>query len=75
MVDLRKLFKRITGEEERIPSNFLCVEAITTDSPHGSGEASDIIYDDNPFVAFMSHIFRPIVNSFNGNIIVFKMIL
>ena len=75
MVDLRKLFKRITGEEERIPSNFLCVEAITTDSPHGSGEASDVIYDDNPLVDFMSNNFRPIVNSFNGNIIVFKMIL
>ena len=73
MVDLRKLFKRITGEEERIPSNFLCVEAITTDSPHGSGEASDVIYDDNPLVCFTLYHFRHILSSFNVSIIVLKL--
>ena len=51
------------------------MEATKNDSTHGSGEASDIIYDDDILVYFMLNNFRPIVNSFNGNIIVFKMIL
>ena len=56
-------------------STFVCVEATKTDSPHGSGEAYDVIYYDDPLVHIMLNNFRPIVNSFNGNIIVFKMII
>ena len=48
------------------------MEATKTDSPNGSGEASDVLYDDDPLVYFMLNNFRPIVNSFNGNIIAFK---
>ena len=51
---------------------FLCMEATKTGSPNGSGEASDVLYDDDPLVYFMLNNFRPIVNSFNGNIIAFK---
>ena len=46
------------------------MEATKTDSPHGSGEASYVLYDDNPLVDFMLNNFRPIVKMFNGNIIV-----
>ena len=42
-----------------------------TDSPHGSGEAYDVLYDDNHLVDFMLNNFRTILNSFNGDIIVF----
>ena len=56
-------------------ATFLCVEATKTDSPHGSGEAYHVIYDDHPLVDFILNNFRPIVNSFNGNIIAFKMII
>ena len=48
----------------------MCVEATKTDLPHGSGEASDVLFDDNHLVDFMLNNFRPIVNSFNGNIII-----
>ena len=48
------------------------MEAKKTDSTHGSGEASGVTYDDNILVYFMLNNFRPIVSSFNGNIIVFK---
>ena len=34
-----------------------------------------VLVDDNPLVYFMLNNFRPIVNSFNGNIIAFKIIL
>ena len=54
---------------------FLCVEATKTDSPHGSGEEYDVLYDNDTLVHIMLNNFRPIVNSFNGNIIVFKMII
>ena len=52
-------------------ASCLCVEATKTDSPHGSGEAYVVIYDDDPLVDFMLNHLRPILNSFNGNIIVF----
>ena len=51
-------------------ANVLSVEATKNDSPHGSVEASDVLYDDNPLVYFMLNNFIPIVKSFNGNIIV-----
>ena len=54
-----------------IPIFFCVCGGKNTDSPHGSGEASDVLYDDNPLVDFMLNNFIPIVNSFNGNIIVF----
>ena len=56
-------------------ATFWCVGATKTDSPHGSGEASHVIYDDDTLVYIMLNNFRPIVNSFNGNIIAFKMII
>ena len=56
-------------------ATVLCVEATRTDSPHGSGESSHVLYDDYPLVYFMLNNFRPTVNSFNGNIIAFKIIL
>ena len=52
-------------------ATFVCVKATNTDSTHGSGEAYGVIYDDDILVDFMLSHFRPIVNSFNGNIIVF----
>ena len=56
-------------------ATFLCVEATKNDSPHGSVEASDVLYDENPLVYLMLNNFIPILNSLNGNIIVFKMII
>ena len=56
-------------------ANFVSVEATKTDSPHGSGEASHVLYDDDPLVDFILNSFRTIVDSFNGNIIAFKMII
>ena len=53
---------------------YFCVcvcGGLKTDSPHGSGEASDVLYDYNHLVDFMLNNFRKIVNSFNGDIIVF----
>ena len=47
------------------------MEATKTDSPHGSVESSDVIYDEDSLVDFILNHFIPIVNSFNGNIIVF----
>ena len=32
---------------------IVCVKAKKTDSPHGSGESSDVIYDDYPLLDFM----------------------
>ena len=43
-------------------ANFLCAEATKTDSPHGSGEASHVLYDDDPLVDFMLNNFRTIVD-------------
>ena len=54
---------------------FVCVEATKTDSPHGSGKASHVIYYDNPLIDSMLNNFWPIVNSFNRSIIAFKIIL
>ena len=51
------------------------MEAKKTDSPHESGESSNVLYDENTLVDFMLNNFRPIVNSFNENIIGFKIIL
>ena len=58
-----------------IPIFCVCVEAKKPDSPRGSVEASDVLYDENHLVDFMLNNFRTIVNSFNGDIIVFKIIL
>ena len=54
-----------------IPIFFCVCGGKKIDLPHGSGEASDVRYDGNHLVDFMLNNFRPIVNSFNGNIIVF----
>ena len=51
------------------------MEAKKNDPPHGSGEASDVLYVDYHLVDFILNNFRPIVNSFNGNITVFKTIV
>ena len=53
----------------------MCVEATNTDSPNGSEESSDGLYDEYTLVYFMFNNNKQILNSFNGNIIVSKMIL
>ena len=54
---------------------FVFVEATKTDSSHGTGEASDVLYYEYTLLYFMLNNFRQIVISFNGNIIVFKIII
>ena len=42
------------------------MEATKNDSPHGSGEASDVMYGDDSLLHLILNNFRPIVNIFNG---------
>ena len=62
-------------KKKRYQAAFLCVQATKTDSPYVSGEAYHVLYDGDPLVYLMLNNFRPIVSSFNGNIIDFNIIL
>ena len=53
-------------------TTFFYVKATKTIGPHGSGEASNVLYDDNHLVDFMLNHFRWFVNSYNGSINVLK---